>query len=97
MNDHQDPTPIVLTMPELIVGILIRRRVRAAIRSAIVLGADVQWNEERGLIASFFTIRAVGTMSQLQLLVALLDEVKANDRARARAHEQARLGGRRAL
>jgi hypothetical protein len=80
--DPQDATPLTLTMPELIVGILVRRRVRAAIRSATVLGADVQWNEERGLIASWFTVRAVGTTAQLRPLFTLLDQVKANDRAR---------------
>ena len=62
---------IVLTIPDLRAGAMWRRTVRYAIRSAKVLGAQVDVAEQWALLGSQFTIRAVGTHEALKPLIAL--------------------------
>ncbi|TDD97609.1 hypothetical protein [Actinomadura rubrisoli] len=65
-------------------GALWRRSVRAAIRNACVLGAEVHVNEEWHLLDSRFTIRAVGNLRELAPLVELLKAAQAREAKEAR-------------
>ena len=69
---------IVLTIPDLRAGAKWRRTVRYAIRSAKVLGAQVDAAEQWALLGSRFTIRAVGTHEAIKPLIALTALVDPN-------------------
>jgi hypothetical protein len=62
---------ITVTIPDLRAGAMWRRTVRYAIRSAKVLGAQVDVAEQWALLGSRFTIRAVGTHDELKPIMNL--------------------------
>jgi len=64
--------PITLTAPSMVVGALVRRRVRVALDAARILGADVQYSEHWGLLESVFVIRAEGTRAALEPLFQVI-------------------------
>ena len=63
---------MTVVFPDLRAGAMWRRRVRHAIRSARVLGAEVHATEHWRLLDSRFTIRAVGTEEAVAPVMALL-------------------------
>lgn len=58
-----------LSVPMARVGALLRRDLRAAIRAAETLGAEVEWSGTKGLLDSMFTIKATGTLAQFAPLL----------------------------
>lgn len=71
---------MTLTYRELRAGALWRRTVRHAIRASRVLGAEVHFAEQWGLLGSTFTIRGTGTEESLKPLMRLAAIAAANDR-----------------
>jgi hypothetical protein len=76
---EQDPGTFArLNLDGLTAGRLLRKEVRLALKAAEANGANVVWEEERGLIESVFLIRMAGTGAQLagplRTLVEMADE-----------------------
>ena len=60
----------------LTAGLLVRRRIRAALNAARIRGAEVEAHEERGLLDSLFTVRMHGTGAQLLPALRLLADLE---------------------
>jgi hypothetical protein len=67
-----------LNLDGLTAGALLRREVRQILKAAEMSGANVIWDEKRGLIESVFLIRMAGTGKQLagplRRLIQMADE-----------------------